>query len=341
MKHFNILTIIKQYFSTKKQPTTFKKQYMHFLKLITPTNLASEKAKFFASNNYHPIFEYDWNREKINQWLEKRPKFAPIAQAIINQDNRAISILAKHMFNTDITEELLKKAKNYLQIKPEILPTRTIEQVENAFNQGFQKAGLTEYRANVVDQYGFNARPNYTTKTVKISKYINLDFFSLDGIVRHEITHVIRYENAATNNIPKSENYLPTEEGLATYFHDFGSELGELSMFQHASEYVITDIALSRSLREMIEFLIEIGSSKENAWKRAVRHKFGFIDTRQAGDIMKPSMYFFHQQKIANLTDDERLRLLVGKIPLDDLRHYPTYFGRIPLQTLKEFYRIR
>ena len=84
---------------------------------------------------------------------------------------------------------------------------------------------------------------------------------------------------------------------------------------------------------------MELGFSKELAWQRSVRHKFGFTDTKKPGDIMKPAMYFYHEQKIKALTDDERWRLFMGKIRIEELKDYPEYKGIVPLLKLKEFYQ--
>ena len=53
---------------------------------------------------------------------------------------------------------------------------------------------------------------------------------------------------------------------------------------------------------------------------------------------MKPSMYFFHEQNIRSLTDEERLRLLVGKIRKDELEKYSEHKGKLPKEKLKSYY---
>ena len=80
--------------------------------------------------------------------------------------------------------------------------------------------------------------------------------------------------------------------------------------------------------------------SAELSWKRASRHKFGFVDTSLAGDILKPAMYYANSAKIDNLTTNERLRLFVGKINLHQLNEYSEYIGRWPAQTLQDYFKL-
>lgn len=101
------------------------------------------------------------------------------------------------------------------------------------------------------------------------------------------------------------------------------------------------NIGRNGSFVNMIEYLTRHGFSKELAWQRVLRHKLGFKDTSLSGDNMKSSMYFFHSQKIKKLTDEERLRLLVGKIRVDELEKYPLYKGILPKEKLVDFYNLK
>jgi hypothetical protein len=143
------------------------------------------------------------------------------------------------------------------------------------------------------------------------------------------------------NNISKSKNCLPTEEGLASYCQDFTGDNGQASLFKHAAEYTVTDIALNGSLIDATDYLQSIGFSKPLAWQRAIRHKFGWVDTSKPGDIMKPSMYFYHQQFVKKLTREQKYCLYVGKIRVDELKNYPSYQGLIPLEKLTQFFNFQ
>src|SRR5690606_3781026 len=122
----------------------------------------------------------------------------------------------------------------------------------------------------------------------------------------------------------------------ASYFQDFGGSGENYSLFQHAAEYVVTEIMLGASLRDGYEFLRELGFNEQLAWTRAGRHKFGFIDTSDLGDILKPAMYFTHEQTVRNLSSADRQKLLVGKINVAELLSIPEYKGRWTLETLTD-----
>jgi hypothetical protein len=119
---------------------------------------------------------------------------------------------------------------------------------------------------------------------------------------------------------------------------DTYGECGDASLFQHATEYTATEIGLKSSLRQMIEYFCDIGFTKELAWQRAIRHKFGFVDTSQSGDIMKPSMYFYTEQKLKNLQMNDLLKLFVGKISLKEIHTIKKYSGLIPQEKLLTFF---
>lgn len=311
---------------------------MNLIKYLTPINLADEKAKFFSSSTYNPQLKYFWEETEAIKWIGNHPELQEFINALNSQDHLQVKYIASNLFDTQLTQELLASAKQIVSIKPEVIPTEPIAKVTEAFNQAFSFLGLNEYSVKVVDEHGFNFRPSTKDKKITVSKHLNLDFFSIDGEVKHELVHIIRYENGQHNCIPTSHDYLPTDEGLATYCQDYAGENGQASLFQHAAEYSMTEVALNGSLRDVTNYLENIGFSKELSWQRAIRHKFGFMDTSKPGDIMKPSMYFYHQQFIKKLSADEKYRLFVGKIILNQLNGFPEYIGVISLKKLKKFY---
>lgn len=314
-------------------------QEMTVISFLNPINLAEEKEKFFSSDTYHPQLRYQWDKQEIRKWLFREPEFESFSRAILSQDSALIEQTGKQAFSTQMDEHVLAEANKSTAQTPQLFTTPPIGEVVTAFEQAFAFFGL-DYSIEVSDAHGFNFRPVHEERKIIVSKHLNMQFFSLDGEVKHELLHVIRYVNTQAAAIPFSANYLPTEEGLATYFQDYVSQEGTSSLFQHAAEYVMTNHALQGSLREVTSFLQSIGFSKELAWQRAIRHKFGFIDTAHPGDNMKPSMYFYWQQKILSISDDEKLRLLSGKIRLDEIDQYPVYTGIIPKEKCIEFYQL-
>ena len=306
----------------------------------TPTNIQSEKERFLSSGKYNPIFSYNWDHVQINEWLAKKSqmKYSDLVGAILQQDIVRISKEGEVVFSSSVEEDVLDEAKQFLNEKPRSLTGQTVEELVSRYQSAFHYFDL-DYIPEVVNAHGFNARPRPSQRKVIISKYINLQYFSLECQVRHEIVHVLRAENSMHNRISKTATYLPTEEGLASFMQDKGLE-ENYSQFQHAAEYAVTQVGLEGSLREMVDYLCELGFERDLAWQRASRHKFGFVDTSQPGDIMKPSMYFYNQQKISDLGKEDILRLFVGKIGLSDLETVREYTGKVDEAKILEYFNI-
>lgn len=314
---------------------------MNLAKLLTPTNLAQEKVKFFNSTHYHPQFIYSrYTQEEINLWLSKKPHLAVLKDAIDNQNDEVITSIATSIFGAAIEEEPLTIAKQATQQIPEKITPQSTEKIERAFASAFSLLEL-DYSLVITDEHGYNFRPKYSKKELHMSLYAQFEFFSIDGEIKHELLHIIRHENNVFNGYKRDHHYLHTEEGLACYFQDTYGDRGNSSLFQHAAEYLVTEVCLDGSLRDAVEFLQELGFSKELAWQRASRHKFGFHDTSLPGDIMKPSMYFYNEFRVQQLTDDERYRLLSGKLHYDSLKDVSAYKGKFSRDKLEIFFTSR
>lgn len=310
---------------------------MSLLKIITPINLAEEEEKFFRSSSYHPTFKYNWDLPEISEWLVKKPKYEALISAMINQDTEKITHNAEVMFESPWDESVYHQAVTTLEIKATDIAKPTLDELVKAQEKWLHSFGI-DYSVKVVDVHGFVARPIHKLKELQISRYVEFYFFSLESSIRHDAVHLIRYLNGLYNQIPRSTGYLPTEEGLATYMQDFGGLEPNNSAFQHAAEYTVTKVCRHGPLREAVDYLNSIGFPKKLAWQRAVRHKFGFVDSSKPGDIMKPAMYFAHSLKVKSLSPDEQLRLLVGKISLDDLSQHHHYLGRWSKEKLTELF---
>lgn len=310
----------------------------NILDIITPINIAEEREKFFHSSTYNPLFRYKWTSKEIYEFANKHAKYRKLAIAIEKQESESIVKEARIVFQTQIEKKCLAIAQNILSSHPEI-PDESIpvKQVLIKFQQVLDYFGLP-YSFTIVPHAGFNFRPVHEKNEILVNEHIDFHFFSLDGGLKHEMTHILRSINGKHNKISKSSDYLPTEEGLACFMQDTYGLCGDASLFQHAAEYVVTEIGLKSSLRQMIDYLCDIGFPKELAWQRAIRHKFGFVDTSQPGDIMKPSMYFYNEQKLKDLSKKDLFKLFVGKISLQEINTIEKYHGIVPQEKLISFF---
>ncbi len=309
------------------------------LLIITPTNIPEEKRKFFSLSNYNPIFKYRWDQINFKEYYQKHPSKKSLVESIINQDIAAIVENAKGFFRTDITDENVNIAKEALLNNPIKTENITSEDIIKAFQKAFEELHIN-YITEIKDRHGFSMRPNHFTNKLIISKYYKPQFETLDSSVKHEVTHIIRRVNWKYNNVKRSNYFLPTEEGLASFMGDFHSNDKGGAFYQHAAEYLATKVSLSSSFRELFEFFKSKGYSNDAAWIKSVRHKIGFIDTSTPGDIMKPSMYFYNEQKIRELNKEDLLKLFIGKLKLEDIKKYDHYFGEIKEEDLVNFYNL-
>jgi len=308
----------------------------NLVSLITPTNLDSERDKFFNSKTYNPTFKYIWQDQSQSLEFSSVPK-QMLWEAIKNQENELISQRASEYFEVKINKLVLTQAINNAKTKGKVSLGSSSEYAR------LSKQALIEFNLDDIQlvesfESGFNARPNHQQKIILISQHIHFDYFSMEGGVRHELAHVLRYRNGLYDHIKRSPRYLPTEEGLASWCQDnTNDDNGEA---QHAIEYVASSVGLKGSLRDIYNCMRELGMSDQLAWKRASRHKFGFVDTAQSGDILKPAMYYANEIKIAKLSTSEKLRLFVGKIALSDLSHHTQYTGLWSAEQLINYFKL-
>jgi hypothetical protein len=310
---------------------------MDIVRFIQPANLEAEKSKFLGSGRYLPRFIYRWDEPEYRVWAEETTQYGDLVKALISQDTGEMVGQASRVFATQMDIVLLRKSQEEAEQAIVPIPKASLAEVVLAQQQALDMLGI-DYEVVVTSDKGFNFRPEHASKKLVVSNDLQLDLFSLSGEVRHEMTHIVRYVNGKVNGIRRSALYLPTEEGLATYLQDYGGDEPNNSLKQHAAEYAVTEVMLNGSLRDGYEYLRSLGFSERLAWQRAARHKFGWRDTGKPGDIMKPSMYYYWSEKIAELGLAERLRLMVGKISLAELGKYEEYKGKIPREDLESVF---
>lgn len=306
------------------------------LDLITPTNLESEKDKFLGSTSYNPTFHYIWQDNNPGTIFTSKLKQS-LWEAIKTQDSKGITSAAKTLFEVEIADNILSRAKTIANTKG-IVSIGSAEEYCQKLRNSLDYFGLDDVRVVLSEDSGFNSRPNHAAGNITVSKHIHFNYFSVEGGVNHELVHVIRYRNGIYNKVKRSSHYLPTEEGLASWCQD--NTNNDNGAAQHAIEYVASAVGLTGSLRDIYNCMCELGMSNDLAWKRAIRHKFGFVDTSLPGDIIKPAMYFANEEIISNLSTDEKIRLFIGKIALSEISNYPIYTGIWPANKVVEYFKL-
>lgn len=303
---------------------------------MTPTNIAQEREHFFASETYEPQLSYEWDAATIATIKKNEPAIAALADALVAQDKQRIENEAKQYFQIEFTTEDIALAKKNINNQPGSNERNEddAEALATILRHYLQQLHIP-YTVEIVDEHGFQCRPQHKQKNLKISKYISLQFLSAEGVTLHELMHIIRAVNGEHNGITPQQGYLATEEGLACFVQDAAANDTSGSVFQHALEYLGAYMSINHGFRDIYHFFREHGMDADVAWQRAIRQKYGIIDTSQPGGLMKSGMYFFHAQKMRKLSQDELLRLFVGKIRLDQLAEHKKYIGAIPENDLK------
>lgn len=308
---------------------------MTYLKLITPTNIAQEKERFFSSKTYSPQLEYAWDAQRIKRYRVENPELIPLIDALLAQHKPALEEAASKYFDVLFRAQDILCAKRLIEQVPQA-SNGTAEDLAPLLEHKLQELGLG-YGVEIVDKHGFQCRPDHKAKVVRLSKYLHLQFYSAEGVANHELVHIIRAVNGVYNGIVPAPDYLPTEEGLSVLIQDGLLRLPSASSFQHALEYLAAHLSRNAGFREVYTFLRQHGCDAENAWLRGIRQKFGLCDTSQPGGLMKSGMYFYHEQLLRELSKPELIRLFVGKIPLARLSSYKSYTGMVPREKIEAF----
>lgn len=306
-----------------------------YLRLLTPTNLTEERTRFFSSPNYHPQLEYDWSRETIAACLAENPTIHGLVEALQSQHPATILQVSADFFDVKFRAQDVALAATTIKALPKPVnatPQDVVQALQTAL--AYLQA---DYTVLLLDQPGFQCRPNHHDKTISVSKYGNFQFSSVESLVKHELIHVIRAVNGNANGIAPETNYLPTEEGLACLMQDRYTATGAGSLFQHSLEYYASYLSQEHNFQDIYDFLLKCGCSPDVAWQRGIRQKYGLRDTTQPGGILKSAMYLYHEQLLGELDDASLLRLFVGKISQLSLERYPKYEGIIPENVIRQF----
>lgn len=312
---------------------------MTYLKLITPTNIGEEKERFFASDTYNPQLQYNWDEQSLDAMKSKDPELSSLIDALVMQDMEQMTSAAQQYFDVTFREADIAQAESIVSTIPKI-QNGNAEQLATQVRSHLQTLDIP-YTVEIVDRHGFQCRPQHKKQRLLISKYANLQFFSIVGVAMHEMVHIIRAVNGKANGITPQEGYLATEEGLACLLQDIYSGDGEGSLFQHALEYLGAYKSLNSSFREIYDFFREHGLNEDVAWQRGIRQKFGLQDTAQHGGLCKSGMYFYHQQVLSLLPQEELLNLFAGKIRADQIDEYATAPKKISNEQLASFFFLK
>ncbi|KAI5621787.1 hypothetical protein C0J50_18844 [Silurus asotus] len=284
------------------------------LSAIKPSNVESEKAKFFKSDfRYNPQFEY--SNPVSPHVLEKHSK---ASDRFLTQAVRIMELALNKYGNYENFEQatggsLLSKSRIWAHVKKYMEKEDCVgEIVVHLTSDLLSRASMTVVKG----------RP---TLTINISMAREQ---WLEGMLRHEIgTHYLRSINNSqqpwSSGAGRRELGLkpinPTEEGLASIHSVLFRE--DPWLWRAALLYYTVHQAAHMSFTQLFHELARFVHDPGTRWDYCVRAKRGQTDTSEPGCFNKDQVYLDgiikilrHRQKI-----DFQLLVALGKVSYEDV----------------------
>lgn len=309
--------------------------------VFTPTNLESEKKKFFESDTYEPKFEYrivkNNNANILNKLSEVEeivdvdPRISSFYINLIESKREANDLMhavGKNDLFTEISKRrygvpsgklfrnacrvLRGKVDKYNVVdekrldKGEVLQYKEIEKI---FGIVFNELGLDGWGVSESINIASNGvKVGIKTKQVLVDGDIERSKFKLRKTIVHEVgTHVLRAHNGLNSGFealsrPNLVDYLDVEEGLATWNeYNMGLLTEKWLRNKAAMVYAIT-VGENMSFRTLYNSLLGV-LPKYSAFDVTYRVKRGMSDTREPGIYTKDICYFRGFRKVLKKLD--------------------------------------
>lgn len=243
---------------------------MSLLAKLTPTNLASEKAKFSSDYNYNPQFIYAEPilPAKLQKYGQTKPAMVQLAQAYLAA--HPLPTASSPEDTTPITANQVQQEVLALCQRLRIKPPQII----------FSNQLITRFVV-LQDKLIINNSP--------LSKFSQE---TLPALLAHELqTHYLRFYNQQQQSFASQKriDYLRTEEGLAILVGSFYKP--QLNFSAICALYIGVDLAQKASFSQVFAYFSQNGLGFNQAWAKTMRVKRGLEDTSQPGGLTKDLVY--------------------------------------------------
>ncbi len=322
---------------------------LHLLSYLTPTNLTSEKEKFFSEEDYSPQFTYDKPVENELKLLQSRIEryklsddktvlgkiFYRKQQEIIKKIELINSIGTPTFTEASIElygepdEKLSEHAdKNYhnKKISKKDEPFLSEKNVISTIKDFFKKADLP-YKIVVLDDLSARISVKATNKLTLINLRGGAKFKYSDllGTLAHEVeTHVYRYANGQKQPYKifgeGLAGYLATEEGLAIYnkeriYHN------PRKFVTRCLKVLAVNTALVKSFQDTYEMLRKLRVLPKTAFNITYRAKRGLSDTSRPGEFTREALYLKGYLEVVEYIDNgfSLEKLYIGKVGISNI----------------------
>lgn len=336
---------------------------------LRPTNLETEKTKFFKNFSKSPQFEYpklkfdpitltqNLNNINIDEsplgkiFRAKKEEIASKIELIEAMDEERFTEVSIKLFGKPSLEEveqcknLIKelKIKNKIGIEPKNQKKLNTTETKKKFEEVFEKYNLPNWKVKIKENMVSDCLAG-KTNTLFLKKGSRFTDKRIQALIIHEIeTHVLTAENG--KNQPYEifnkglNKYLLTQEGLAMY--NVANNLNEPfeENIKALSHVLAIHYCLNNSFVATFHKLIAQKISPEQAFKSTLKAKRGFYNTDQSGAFTKDLAYFKGYYQIKKFVENggHIPELYIGKINHQDLEEIKSLPGIIPPKHLPDW----
>lgn len=306
---------------------------------VEPVNEKAQKAEFLAGKIINPEFRYkkiEYDPAEIERRLKQiktpndvlgkilKQKIKDVLgfnELIKNRGNEKIIRKISAAINGKPDTKLVAYAEKLLRTVPNTAAEKTVSSkaIKDALQKGLKQYGLTDWQVKFSDKKMTTVDP--ALKLITVCKDRMFTKQDIERIRVHEVgIHAVRAANGYAQllklfatGIP---GYLPTEEGLTTYFEEKTGNSSKELMRDYAGRVIAVDcVCKGSSFRKTFKKLKSYAFTDDQAWNLCVRAYRG-------GGYVKDHVYlkgFLKVKRYAENGNDMKL-LFVGKIGIEQLQ---------------------
>ncbi|MFH1284177.1 MAG: tyrosine/phenylalanine carboxypeptidase domain-containing protein [Candidatus Peregrinibacteria bacterium] len=330
---------------------------------LRPTNLESEREKFFKNPSQNPQLEYPKLKFDPMELIDKLGKIetddSPLGkifeekkheisnkidllEAIGEENFTEISIKLfgrPNEVEVDMCDKMLKEMDiSSIQKEPALYGA---EDAKTAFEEVFKKYGLKEWKVKIKESMVADCVAGKNNRLF-IHKDAAFTNERIKSLIVHEIeTHILTAENG--KNQPYEifnrglSDYLITQEGLAIY--NVEKQRHTPLSYKALIQVIALDQALKGSFVEIFDRIMEYGLSKELAYRAALKSKRGLFDTGKSGAFTKDFIYFRGYREVSEFVEKggNLKDLYIGKFNIKDFEKIKNIPGIVEPRILPEW----
>lgn len=305
---------------------------------VDPTNGLEQKERFLKSQKNNPTFSYrdiEYDPDDVEKTLNSLDipddKVGPIYREKVHQvilENGIIRNLGDDDFVRRATsemygvpnDELVSYADTFLERIPREETEKPIpaEKVKEALETALYDNGMREWTVELSDK---RLTAVYTPeKKITVCRDRKFAKGDPERLGVHEVgVHALRsangYEQPLKIFATGLPGYLPTEEGLASFFEEQTGNSNPETMRDYAARVIAVDsVCRGLNFRQTFERLKSYELTDEQSWNLSVR-------AHRAGGYIKDHVYLEGYSKVKDFAENsgDARRLYVGKVGLDDM----------------------